>query len=94
MSKRDNKRFTDSDRKTAPKRGGKNRRDYGNSSEPARGGRTSAKAGTSGRRISSGRRSSAPARPAGRQGSRRVLGFDMDNREEFRQTEPKAQWRK
>ena len=29
MSKRDNKRFTDSDRKGAPKRGGKNRRDYG-----------------------------------------------------------------
>ena len=30
MSKRDNKRFNDKDRKTAPKRGGKNRRDYGN----------------------------------------------------------------
>ena len=29
MSKRDNKRFNDKERKTAPKRGGKNRRDYG-----------------------------------------------------------------
>ena len=29
MSKRDNKRFNDKDRKSAPKRGGKNRRDYG-----------------------------------------------------------------
>lgn len=29
MSKRDNKRYKDKDRKDAPKRGGKNRRDYG-----------------------------------------------------------------
>ena len=29
MSKRDNKRFSDKERTTAPKRGGKNRRDYG-----------------------------------------------------------------
>lgn len=29
MSKRDNKRFNDKERKGAPKRGGKNRRDYG-----------------------------------------------------------------
>ena len=85
MSKRDNKRFTDSDRKTAPKRGGKNRRDYGNGTEPVRGGRAAGKAGVSGRRVSSGRKSSAPAGSADRQGSRRVLGFDMDNREEFRQ---------
>ena len=34
MSKRDNKRFNDKDRKSAPKRGGKNRRDYGDSYEP------------------------------------------------------------
>ena len=34
MSKRDNKRFNDKDRKGAPKRGGKNRRDYGDSYEP------------------------------------------------------------
>lgn len=31
MSKKENKRFKDADRKTAPKRGGKNRRDYGDS---------------------------------------------------------------
>lgn len=36
MSKRDNKRFNDKDRKSAPKRGGKNRRDYGGSYEPKR----------------------------------------------------------
>ena len=36
MSKRDNKRFNDKDRKSAPKRGGKNRRDYGDSYEPKR----------------------------------------------------------
>ncbi len=36
MSKRDNKRFKDKDRKSAPKRGGKNRRDYGDSYEPKR----------------------------------------------------------
>lgn len=34
MSKRDNKRFNDRDRKGAPKRGGKNRRDYGEAYEP------------------------------------------------------------
>ena len=31
MSKRENKRFNDPERRTAPKRGGKNRRDYGDS---------------------------------------------------------------
>ena len=36
MSKRDNKRYQDKDRKSAPKRGGKNRRDYGGSYEPKR----------------------------------------------------------
>ena len=35
MSKRDNKRFNDKDRKGAPKRGGKNRRDYGGAYEQA-----------------------------------------------------------
>ena len=34
MSKRDNKRYNDKNRKTAPKRGGKNRRDYGAEYEP------------------------------------------------------------
>ena len=33
MSKKENKRFNDKDRKTAPKRGGKNRRDYGDNFE-------------------------------------------------------------
>lgn len=48
MSKRDNKRFNDKDRKSAPKRGGKNRRDYGDSYEP--------KKNTSGRPRSDSRR--------------------------------------
>ena len=34
MSKKENKRFQDNTRKTAPKRGGKNRRDYGDNYEP------------------------------------------------------------
>lgn len=36
MSKKENKRFQDNTRKTAPKRGGKNRRDYGDNYEPRR----------------------------------------------------------
>lgn len=36
MSKKENKRFQDNMRKTAPKRGGKNRRDYGDNYEPRR----------------------------------------------------------
>ena len=63
MSKRDNKRFNDKERKGAPKRGGKNRRDYGDeySYEPKK------------------RMAKGPARgkAAGRD-SRRVLGFDMN----------------
>lgn len=81
MSKKENKRFKDTDRKTAPKRGGKNRRDYGDtySYEPkkrssAAGGRKAA--GNSGRAASAGRKgSSARNQSADR---RRVLGFDMD----------------
>lgn len=57
MSKRDNKRFNDKERKGAPKRGGKNRRDYGadyeNTKRPVRG--ASATKG-SGRGNSSGKR--------------------------------------
>ena len=49
MSKRDNKRFNDKERKSAPKRGGKNRRDYGDSYEPKR--RTSGKARSDARRV-------------------------------------------
>ena len=43
MSKKENKRFNDNTRTTAPKRGGKNRRDYGENYEPRR---TSAKSGS------------------------------------------------
>ena len=50
MSKRDNKRFNDKERKGAPKRGGKNRRDYGDeySYEPKK------KSASSGTRRQSG----------------------------------------
>lgn len=69
MSKRDNKRFTDSERKTAPKRGGKNRRDYGDNYESKR--RTSFSTGGAHRgKPSAGK----PAKPE----KRRVLGFDMN----------------
>lgn len=50
MSKRENKRYNDNNRASAPKRGGKNRRDYGDNYEP-RGRRTAS--GVSGRRTSS-----------------------------------------
>ena len=77
MSKRDNKRFNDKDRKTAPKRGGNNRRDYGDeySYEPKKRG-ASAGQGKGTARSSSGRAGSArgtsrsaaakAARPSGR----------------------------
>lgn len=74
MSKRDNKRFNDKDRKNAPKRGGKNRRDYGSeyAYEP--------------KKRSAGRaKSPAREKSAGRD-SRKVLGFDMSQSYE----EPKA----
>ena len=45
MSKKENKRFSDSTRKTAPKRGGKNRRDYGDNYEPKRASRGAAGGG-------------------------------------------------
>ncbi len=57
MSKRDNKRFNDKERKGAPKRGGKNRRDYGDSYEP----RGSSRGG-------SRRQGAAPAKAAARGG--------------------------
>ena len=78
MSKKENKRFRDADRKTAPKRGGKNRRDYGDTYEPKR--RTTA---SGARRTSSGRKS-APAAGMVAKGRtqhddrRRVLGYDMN----------------
>lgn len=80
MSKRDNKRFNDKDRKSAPKRGGKNRRDYGDNYEPK--GRTA-----SGSRRASGGSIKSPARGkiAGKD-NRKVLGFDMSESYE----EPKA----
>ena len=51
MSKKENKRFNDNTRSTAPKRGGKNRRDYGDSYEPRQ-----SVASTSGRRGASSSR--------------------------------------
>ena len=78
MSKRDNKRYNDKDRKSAPKRGGKNRRDYGADYEPKR--RT---AGTS---VSS-RRSpkSNPVKASDRNGrASRVLGFGLNENHENR----------
>lgn len=56
MSKKENKRFSDSSRSTAPKRGGKNRRDYGDNYEPrkagvsSRGGRGAGSRGATGGR--------------------------------------------
>ena len=85
MSKRDNKRFNDKDRKNAPKRGGKNRRDYGEeySYEPKK--RSSSAGGP--RRQSAGAKAKSPTRgrTPGRE-PRRVLGFDMNESYE----EPKA----
>ena len=61
MSKRDNKRYNDKDRKSAPKRGGKNRRDYGDNYEPK--GR-----GTASSRGGSRRPGPAPAKAAAKGG--------------------------
>ena len=61
MSKRDNKRFNDKERKSAPKRGGKNRRDYGDSYEPK-----SRAAGSS--RGGSRRQGAAPVKAGARGG--------------------------
>lgn len=75
MSKRDNKRFKDADRKTAPKRGGKNRRDYGDTYtyEPKR------KTASSGARKTAGKSAGRSAAPKPqRDDRRRVLGYDMD----------------
>ena len=79
MSKRDNKRFNDKDRKNAPKRGGKNRRDYGGeySYEPKK--RSASAGGTrrQGGTVSRGSvKSPARGKIAGKE-NRRVLGFDM-----------------
>ncbi len=85
MSKRDNKRFNDKDRKSAPKRGGKNRRDYGDeyTYEPKK---RSSSAGSR-RQSGSGARAKSPTRGKvpGKE-ARRVLGFDMNESYE----EPKA----
>ncbi len=77
MSKKENKRYRDADRKTAPKRGGKNRRDYGDTYtyEPKK------RTAVGGRKTSAAGRKASPARkaPAGqkRDDRRKVLGFDM-----------------
>jgi len=88
MSKRDNKRFNDKERKTAPKRGGKNRRDYGDeySYEPKK--RTASAGGSrrqAGAAARSGVKSPTRGKIAGKE-NRRVLGFDMNESYE----EPKA----
>jgi len=71
MSKKENKRFNDTDRKTAPKRGGKNRRDYGDSYEPKR------RSASAGRSTSRGRADRNATRGRG-------VGRDrFDERSEF-----------
>ncbi|MBQ0018674.1 MAG: 23S rRNA (guanosine(2251)-2'-O)-methyltransferase RlmB [Clostridiales bacterium] len=63
MSKKENKRFSDSSRSTAPKRGGKNRRDYGDNYEPRKAsGSRGAGARGAGSRSAAGR--GASGRPA------------------------------
>ena len=77
MSKRDNKRFNDKDRKGAPKRGGKNRRDYGDSYEP-KSRASAAKAGgrkNAGRGPASGKNASGSTRSTGRD----EYGFSAKN---------------
>ena len=78
MSKRDNKRFNDMDRKGAPKRGGKNRRDYGEGYEPGRRGSAAArKSNASAPRGAA--KSGGRGKAAGKTGdSRRVLGYDLN----------------
>ena len=91
MSKRDNRRFNDKDRKGAPKRGGKNRRDYGESYEPGR--RTSAAgarkeggvrrpAASSGRRQT-GWKNERQGRGQSRADAKRSLLSDFGYEEEF-----------
>ena len=83
MSKRDNKRFNDSERKTAPKRGGKNRRDYGDSYEPK--GRSSSGKNAAGSKKAAAARTKKPGPgKAGKSDTRRFLGFDMDENFEER----------
>ena len=82
MSKRDNKRFNDKDRKGAPKRGGKNRRDYGESYEPGRRGAApgagkpaSSGSGARGRRSAASGK--APRRDDGGRSAKRSLLADF-----------------
>ena len=78
MSKRDNKRFRDSERSSAPKRGGKNRRDYGDSYDRSR----RSGGAPSGRQAASGGKSQQRGRrPSERS---RVLGFDVERLSEER----------
>lgn len=81
MSKKENKRFKDPERKTAPKRGGKNRRDYGDTYEYDRGRKAAASRGRrpqAGAKAPSGRRSAEPQK----RDRRRVLGFDLEAEQE------------
>ena len=60
MAKRDNKRFTDGERSTAPKRSGKNRRDYGDSAKSTK----PAGRAASARSAGTGRRGATAVKPA------------------------------
>ena len=87
MSKRDNKRFNDTERKTAPKRGGKNRRDYGSAYEPKGKTASGRTAGGSAKRSSarpSAPASKKPARSGRGSDPRRLLGFDLNDQYEDR----------
>ena len=87
MSKRDNKRFSDPERKTAPKRGGKNRRDYGDAytnelkrrGQPT--GKSNSRSNNTGSKSSGTHRRGAlyDSKHSGAQSSsRKVLGYDMN----------------
>ena len=82
MSKKENKRYQESGRSNAPKRGGKNRRDYGDSYayEPKRGSRSSSAGKASGKSGNTGRGRQPATKDSRSAGSRKVLGYDLDER--------------
>lgn len=85
MSKKENKRFKDSERSNAPKRGGKNRRDYGDSYsyEPKRRGRPASSKDSAPRAGSSkGGSGRSDGDRQKKTGGRKVLGFDLDEQRE------------
>ena len=82
MSKRDNKRFKDKERKTAPKRAGKNRRDYGDEYSPASGKRSTSsglrRQGSPAAKTKSPTRGRTAGKDSGRRG-REVNGYSARN---------------